>query len=54
MAIHSSMPIVIESVSIEKFLTWIEEQKSFNGLFFKNLWNEVRLNKPYLAYVYLV
>jgi len=24
--LHSSMPIVIESVSIEKFLTWLEEQ----------------------------
>jgi heme/copper-type cytochrome/quinol oxidase subunit 2 len=25
--LHSSMPIVIESVSIEKFLTWLEEQQ---------------------------
>lgn len=24
--LHSSMPIVIESVSLEKFLTWLEEQ----------------------------
>jgi heme/copper-type cytochrome/quinol oxidase subunit 2 len=24
--LHSSMPIVIESVSIEKFLQWLEEQ----------------------------
>jgi len=24
--LHSSMPIVVESVSIEKFLTWLEEQ----------------------------
>jgi heme/copper-type cytochrome/quinol oxidase subunit 2 len=24
--LHSSMPIVIESVSIEKFLSWLEEQ----------------------------
>lgn len=24
--LHSSMPIVIESVSIEKFLTWLNEQ----------------------------
>jgi heme/copper-type cytochrome/quinol oxidase subunit 2 len=24
--LHSSMPIVIQSVSIEKFLTWLEEQ----------------------------
>ncbi len=24
--LHSSMPIVVESVSLEKFLTWLEEQ----------------------------
>jgi heme/copper-type cytochrome/quinol oxidase subunit 2 len=24
--LHSSMPIVIESVSIEKFLSWLEQQ----------------------------
>ena len=24
--LHSSMPIVIESVSLEKFLTWLSEQ----------------------------
>jgi hypothetical protein len=24
--LHSSMPIVIESVSIEKFLSWLSEQ----------------------------
>jgi hypothetical protein len=24
--LHSSMPIVIESVSIEKFLSWLEDQ----------------------------
>jgi heme/copper-type cytochrome/quinol oxidase subunit 2 len=24
--LHSSMPIVIESVSIEKFLSWLAEQ----------------------------
>jgi heme/copper-type cytochrome/quinol oxidase subunit 2 len=24
--LHSSMPIVIESVSIEKFLNWLEKQ----------------------------
>jgi heme/copper-type cytochrome/quinol oxidase subunit 2 len=24
--LHSSMPIVIESVSIEKFVTWLQEQ----------------------------
>jgi heme/copper-type cytochrome/quinol oxidase subunit 2 len=24
--LHSSMPIVIESVSLEKFLTWLENQ----------------------------
>ena len=24
--LHSSMPIVIESVSIEKFISWLEEQ----------------------------
>jgi heme/copper-type cytochrome/quinol oxidase subunit 2 len=24
--LHSSMPIVIESVSLEKFLSWLQEQ----------------------------
>jgi heme/copper-type cytochrome/quinol oxidase subunit 2 len=24
--LHSSMPIVIEAVSIEKFLSWLEDQ----------------------------
>jgi heme/copper-type cytochrome/quinol oxidase subunit 2 len=24
--LHSSMPIVVESVSLEKFLTWLQEQ----------------------------
>jgi heme/copper-type cytochrome/quinol oxidase subunit 2 len=24
--LHSSMPIVVESVSIEKFLSWLREQ----------------------------
>jgi heme/copper-type cytochrome/quinol oxidase subunit 2 len=24
--LHSSMPIVVQSVSIEKFLTWLREQ----------------------------
>jgi heme/copper-type cytochrome/quinol oxidase subunit 2 len=24
--LHSSMPIVIESISLEKFLSWLQEQ----------------------------
>jgi heme/copper-type cytochrome/quinol oxidase subunit 2 len=25
--LHSSMPIVVESVSLEKFLSWLDEQQ---------------------------